>query len=203
MTRQNEAADPPRGGVDPVAALIGACHHFATHIDVLADQLSAVGVVGLSADDAERVSDAITRAFTATSLASALTVGLRRACDDDECPHSNMLTDAEWARLTAGRIAVNARKATYSCELEPGHPGPHMSLAQSYGEHDTWIRWADGARELVDLALCPSSVILADDPEPCLLFDGHPGNHSYDRGAVPDDGGGPSPERGMDGVPGE
>ncbi|MFI7641664.1 hypothetical protein [Nonomuraea sp. NPDC049400] len=163
-----------------MAALIGACHRFATHVDLLADRL---GAVDLSADDAERVNDAIMRAFTVTALASSLTVGLQREANEAECPHFNVLTDAEWARLSADEMAAHDRNATYLCALQPGHPGPHVSLAQSFGERDVWLRWAVGVRELGDLAPCPSSAGPADDPELCHLFDGHPGEHAFDPGA--------------------
>ncbi|MEV4017343.1 hypothetical protein AB0J35_43305 [Nonomuraea angiospora] len=88
--------------------------------------------VDLSADDAERINDAIVRACAAGALAGALTIGLQREADDSACP-----------------------------------------------------RWAEGVRELVDRAPCLSVGVLADDPEPCQLFDGHPGNHSFDPGAAP------------------
>ncbi|MET7338447.1 hypothetical protein [Nonomuraea sp. NPDC005650] len=105
------------------------------------------------------------------------------------CPHYNVLTDAEWARLTADKAAAHGRNATCLCESAPGHPGPHLAPAQSYGNRDTWIRRVDGVREPVDLAHCLAAGIpaddLADDPEPCHLFDGHPGSHSFDPGAAP------------------
>ncbi|MET8054062.1 hypothetical protein ABZU75_41450 [Streptosporangium sp. NPDC005286] len=61
-------------------------------MNLLADQL---GDVELTDDDVERLSDAATRAFTTVALATSLTVGLKREAGDGECPHYNVLTDAQ------------------------------------------------------------------------------------------------------------
>ncbi|MFI6451944.1 hypothetical protein ACIBF6_10345 [Streptosporangium amethystogenes] len=81
---------------------------FATHMNLLADQL---GDVEPTNDDAERLSDAATRAFTAVALATSLTIGLEREVGDGECPHYNVLTDAEWERLSADETAVHDHSA--------------------------------------------------------------------------------------------
>ncbi|MGW4965593.1 hypothetical protein ACWEPL_50940 [Nonomuraea sp. NPDC004186] len=47
-----------------------------------------------------------------------------------------------------------------------------------------WLRWERGLRELTGLAPCPAADDPADDPERCLLFGGHPGDHSFDRAVV-------------------
>ncbi|MEU0487538.1 hypothetical protein ABZ260_51390 [Streptosporangium sp. NPDC006013] len=165
----------------PLTALLDACVHFATHVNLLADQLRDVE---LTDDDAERLSDAATRAFTAVALATSLTVGLEREAGDGECPHYNVLTDAEWARLSADETAAHDRSAVYQRELQADHPGSHMSLAQSFDDRNVWLRWADRVRELVDLPPCPASNGALDDPEGCLLFRGHPGEHTFTPGVV-------------------
>ncbi|MEV4362998.1 hypothetical protein [Nonomuraea sp. NPDC049625] len=51
-----------------------------------------------------------------------------------------------------------------------------------------WLRWERGLRELTGLAPCPvagdPADDPADDPEKCLLFGGHPSDHSFDRAAL-------------------
>ncbi|MGV9383943.1 hypothetical protein ACWDRB_49565 [Nonomuraea sp. NPDC003707] len=47
-----------------------------------------------------------------------------------------------------------------------------------------WLRWEHGLRELTGLAPCPAAGDPADDPEECLLFGGHPGEHSFDRAVL-------------------
>ncbi|GAA2812791.1 hypothetical protein [Nonomuraea dietziae] len=166
---------------DPITALLIACDRFHSHVTLLADQLRDVE---LGDEDAERVHEAVHRTFTTVGLVGSLTVGLQRDADEAECPHYNVLSDAEWARLSVD-LGAHERKLAYECELQPGHPGPHLSLAQSFADRDTWLRWVDrGVRKLVDLPPCLAEDGPVDDPERCLLFDGHPGKHSFDPDVV-------------------
>ncbi|MFI6744098.1 hypothetical protein ACIBI9_65510 [Nonomuraea sp. NPDC050451] len=176
-------------GADVANALQNACERFATHLTLLNDQLRGVE---LTEDDQERIEVSATRAFTAVVLVSAMTKGTAREAEGDgTCPHFNALTDAEWAGLQsmADRTAVPNRSVVYECELEAGHPGPHLALAQAWcGDDDVWPRLERAVRELTGLAPCPAAGEpaddLADDPEESLLFDGHPGEHSFDRAVV-------------------
>ncbi|MEU6741364.1 hypothetical protein [Streptosporangium sandarakinum] len=111
---------------DPLAELLTACDRFNTHVTLLIDQLRDVE---LTDEDDERIYDTVHRTFTAVALASSLTIGLQRDAHEAECPHYNVVTEAEWARLSADR--AHERNLTYECELQPGHPGPHLSLVQS------------------------------------------------------------------------
>ncbi|MEV1179326.1 hypothetical protein, partial [Nonomuraea sp. NPDC049784] len=112
MTHQDAPADPPHDAVTPVTALVDACRHFATHVRLLADQL---GAAELSDDDVELVHNAVHQVFTAAGLAAALATGLQRHAGEQDCPHYNVLTDAEWAPLSEG--GGRERKAVYGCEL--------------------------------------------------------------------------------------
>ncbi|MEU4537699.1 hypothetical protein AB0G15_22845 [Streptosporangium sp. NPDC023825] len=60
-----------------------------------------------------------------------------------------------------------------------------MSLAQSFGNRNVWLRWAGRVRELVELRLCLADDGSIDDPEGCLLFHGHPGEHTFVPGGSP------------------
>lgn len=65
----------------------------------------------------------------------------------------------------------------YRCELVPGHPGPHLSIGQSKGDTDLWIRWSDEvAAEVVGLDPCDAS--RPDEESFCVLPEGHPGPHN-------------------------
>lgn len=189
MTYQDAPADPPHDGphdtVAPVTALVDACRHFATHVRLLADQL---GAIELSDDDVELVHDAVHQVFTAAGLAAAVATGLQRHTGEQDCPHYNVLTDAEWALLAEG--GRHERKAVYGCELQPGHPGAHAAHVQVLPGPDrfVWIRWDLRARELLTLPPCPAERAdphpdprspYADEPARCKLFEGHVGPHRY------------------------
>ncbi|MGI5271737.1 hypothetical protein ACQEUU_21465 [Nonomuraea sp. CA-218870] len=125
VTHQDPTAASPAAGTDPVTALVDACRHFATHIDLLADQL---GAARLSADDIEHVTDAVHGVFDAAGLAAGLTIGLQRHAIEEQCVHYTPLTDAEWAPLAEG---ANMRNTFYGCGLRPGHAGPHVAHVQA------------------------------------------------------------------------
>jgi hypothetical protein len=168
----------PRQGVDPVTALTIACELFASHVDLLADQLAATV---LDAHDAERVRHAVNRAVNAAGLAGGLAVGLQRHVYDDRCQHHNLLTDAK--REPFGDAAA-LFKDTFGCDLQPGHGGPHLAFV--YERHETyrgvWIRWDDRSREFVTLPYCPAALRGERpdgvDDESCGLFQDHAGAHS-------------------------
>ncbi|MEU4332420.1 hypothetical protein [Nonomuraea dietziae] len=118
------------------------------------------------------------RAFSA--LALAVGGGLQRDVGAEACPHYNVLNDLEWGQLASRPYAAHESKAAYGCELQADHPGPHMALAQSFDGYEAWLRWAVRSRELVDLTPCEASDGPVDDPELCLLFNGHPGPHTFE-----------------------
>jgi hypothetical protein len=163
----------------PVAALAGACEVFATHVELLADQLHGAD---LSDDDIALVNRSLYRAVSATWLAGAMTVGLRMPTSAQECPHFNVVTDAEWIPLAQGTGCIQ-RSDPYACVLEPGHDGPHTSVLQEMRHTGlpVWLSWSGREREVVSLPSCPYSFPGADprgvDDEACKAPDGHPGEH--------------------------
>lgn len=69
------------------------------------------------------------------------------------------------------------------CELELGHDGPHAALGQQCEEGDWWIRWTLAASEVVEAGHCPAQGDTRDalgDTDVCLLFNRHPGRHSFE-----------------------
>ncbi|WP_343951433.1 hypothetical protein [Nonomuraea longicatena] len=165
--------------VGAVLALAGACEGFATHVELLADRLAGAD---LSDDDVALVNRSLYRAVSATWLAGAMTVGLRMPVSAQECPHFNVVTDAEWIPLAIGAGCFQ-RDDPYACVLEPGHDGAHASILQEVQGtgRPVWLRWSGRDREVVSLPPCPYSFPGADprgvDDEACKAPDGHPGEH--------------------------
>jgi hypothetical protein len=129
-----------------VTALLDASQRYATHVRLLVDQLADVHLVG---EDAARVQDAIYEVTETAAQALAVTVDLHRHARPRQCPAYNLLADAEWEPLADGALA---RRLAYGCELQPAYPGMHAAQVQREApSRDTWLRWGDGTRELVEL----------------------------------------------------
>lgn len=101
------------------------------------------------------------------------------------------LTADEIAYLEALPKAAHEVEAEALCELEAGHPEPHLALGQGFQpDGEIWIRWspAVGLRELT-AALGQCDAERPDDEELCELPADHPGHHSFDleegRGRTP------------------
>jgi hypothetical protein len=51
------------------------------------------------------------------------------------------------------------------------------------GDVEWWVRWTLDAFEIVEQAACPAEGKVTNEfgePAICLLFDGHPGRHSFE-----------------------
>jgi hypothetical protein len=98
------------------------------------------------------------------------------------CGIMTSLTDIEAAKLRVVCDEDPAMQATLSCEIAAGHDGSHVAFAASAddGELWWWLCWTGHTRELRQIAICDGRCL--DDPclDDCLLFDGHPGMHSFD-----------------------
>jgi hypothetical protein len=75
------------------------------------------------------------------------------------------------------------------CELQVGHPGPHLALGQAYGSRERWLQWLAAQRrdwlDIEDSEHCdaegpPVFEDIPDDPELCLLPAAHSGGHSFE-----------------------
>jgi hypothetical protein len=82
------------------------------------------------------------------------------------------------------------------CALEAGHPGRHGAMGQQGDAVEWWLRWTrdvmdDAAAgrlpdvaEIVETRICPAesrtSTNEHGEGDPCLLYEDHPGRHSFD-----------------------
>jgi hypothetical protein len=105
-----------------------------------------------------------------------------------ECPSATDLDDAEVAWLDSLPDAAHQMVQRLWCELEAGHSGRHVALAQSQDtgqredsdpEVNHWAWWDNaGNREIRIGASCPA-VSYKEDPEGwlCMLPVEHVGRH--------------------------
>jgi hypothetical protein len=114
------------------------------------------------------------------------------------CWEEISLTAAEIHRLESVPEPAHLVEPVLPCELQVGHAGPHLALAQAYGGvHELWLRWLPPhQRDLVQL----DEECLAVDPDPedpddpwtCELPAGHVGAHTFE--LEEGDGRTPTPE---------
>jgi len=94
-------------------------------------------------------------------------------------------------RLDAMRIAwlsdlpngLHVVWANRSCELEARHRCLHAALGQQSGEGEWWIRWGPPLAHptIAEVAPCPNGDAKGPDGDAvCLLFEGHPGHHTFE-----------------------
>lgn len=101
-----------------------------------------------------------------------MTTTLHPACGDEI-----VLTDDELTELAAIPDPANELETHLACELEAGHPGPHLTQGQASGDLEWWLRWEAGRRELVVLEPCPAE---CEDGTVCTLPLDHPSGHSFE-----------------------
>ncbi len=71
----------------------------------------------------------------------------------------------------------------HECRLEFRHDGPHGDVGQQSHEVEWWIRWTLTSSAIEQVGACPTVHEESGDPPEevaCLLFEGHPGRHSFD-----------------------
>jgi hypothetical protein len=68
----------------------------------------------------------------------------------------------------------------YECHLEFRHDGAHAELGQQSDVIEWWIRWTLSSSTVDQVAACPTATIEPEEDIACLLFEGHPGRHSYE-----------------------
>jgi hypothetical protein len=98
------------------------------------------------------------------------------------CGVTTSLIDIEAAKLRGVSRQVPAMQTSLRCEIAAGHDGSHVAFATSAddGELWWWLCWTGQTRDVRQIAICDGRCL--DDPylDDCLLFDGHPGVHSFD-----------------------
>jgi len=98
------------------------------------------------------------------------------------CEATVILSEAEWATLTAVPEADHEPEPWLRCELDPRqHHQCHYALAQSWRREQWWLRWCDdfAVRDLSMMTLC-TRAHNSGTSELCTLFDDHPGRCSYE-----------------------
>jgi len=102
----------------------------------------------------------------------------------DRCLARIQLADDQVAWLSERRFPAHEVRPYPYCELEMGHREPHAALGQQGDGVEWWVRWTLAASEIVKVRACPAQtqgIIDEDDgPDGCLLFEGHPGSHSFE-----------------------
>lgn len=101
----------------------------------------------------------------------------------EKCLARVQLGDDEVTWLSTRPFAAHEVRKKPGCDLEMGHPGPHAALGQQGDKIEWWVRWTLSASEIVETTICP---VEGDEPDeyderdPCLLYKGHPGRHSFE-----------------------
>ncbi|MCM3886653.1 hypothetical protein [Frankia sp. R82] len=94
------------------------------------------------------------------------------------CGDVLVLTEAELAELAAIPDPDTELESELPCELEAGHPGPHLAQAQASRDLEWWMLWQHARRDLMILEPCPAET--TDGDTVCNLPIDHPGRHSFD-----------------------
>jgi hypothetical protein len=100
------------------------------------------------------------------------------------CPARIDLDGSQLKWLAALPLPAHELRAALTCELAAQHAGPHAALGQTSHEDDYWVRWTPQASEIVRLAPCSawadSDGPATPDDNPCMLFQDHPGPHTFE-----------------------
>ncbi|WP_173074950.1 hypothetical protein [Phytohabitans rumicis] len=103
----------------------------------------------------------------------------------DRCLARIRLGDDEVGWLSTRPLAAHVVEDDLYCELEMGHPGPHATMGQQGYKIAWWVRWTLSASEIVETTMCPAESDEVDqlgEHDLCLLYQGHPGRHSFEYG---------------------
>ena len=101
----------------------------------------------------------------------------------ERCPARIELSDFQVLWLRRRPCAAHQARRHHECRLEYRHDGPHGDLGQRSDDVEWWIRWTLTSSAVEQVTACPT---IRDEPEEpredvdCLLFEGHPGRHSFD-----------------------
>jgi hypothetical protein len=101
----------------------------------------------------------------------------------ERCPARIELSDFQVLWLRRRPFAAQPARPDHECQLEFRHPGPHGALGQQCDDIEWWVRWTMTSSTVEQVAACPGVSEEpgdAQDDDACLLFEGHPGRHSFD-----------------------
>jgi hypothetical protein len=101
----------------------------------------------------------------------------------ERCPARIELSDFQVLWLKRRPFAMHPPRRHHECQLEFRHDGPHGDLGQEGEEVEWWIRWTLTSSAVEQVTACPAVYEELEEPQEdvgCLLFEGHPGRHSFD-----------------------
>jgi hypothetical protein len=101
----------------------------------------------------------------------------------ERCPARIELSDFQILWLRRRPYAAHPVRSHNECQLEFRHNGPHGALGQQSDEIEWWVRWTLTSSAVDQVTACAAVQDEPDEPQGedcCLLFDGHPGRHSFD-----------------------
>ena len=108
----------------------------------------------------------------------------------ERCPARIELSDLQLLWLKQRPCATLQARRHHECQLEFRHDGPHADLGQQSDEVEWWVRWTLTSSAVEQLTACAAvHEETGEHGEPaeevvCLLFEGHPGRHSFDLGQI-------------------
>ncbi|MCA2211488.1 hypothetical protein [Jidongwangia harbinensis] len=101
----------------------------------------------------------------------------------ERCPARIELSDLQVFWLRRRPFAALQVRRHHDCQLEFRHDGAHGDLGQRSDKVEWWVRWTLTSSAVEQGTACAA---VDDDTEEsagevvCLLFEGHPGRHSFD-----------------------
>jgi hypothetical protein len=101
----------------------------------------------------------------------------------ERCPARIELSDFQIHWLKRRPYGSHQVRRHHECQLEYGHDGPHGAAGQTDDEVEWWIRWTLTASAVEQVLACSGFCDASEDPDDeatCLLFEGHPGRHSFE-----------------------
>jgi hypothetical protein len=101
----------------------------------------------------------------------------------ERCPARIELSDAQVQWLKQRPCATQPVRRHHDCSLEFRHDGAHGDLGQQGEDVEWWIRWTLTSSAIEQVHICPTVRNEQDEDGEdvvCLLFEGHPGRHSFD-----------------------
>jgi hypothetical protein len=101
----------------------------------------------------------------------------------ERCPARIELSDFQVHWLRRRPCALSHVRRYHECQLEFRHDGPHGDPGQQNEQVEWWVRWTLTSSAVEQMMTCSGVCEEPDEAgekDSCLLFEGHPGRHSFD-----------------------
>lgn len=97
------------------------------------------------------------------------------------CGATALLTQDDYTLLAGLPEGAHVVTPLRWCGMEARHPGDHHTLGQHSRDDEWWLAWNASGRTLRMLPPCPAEDGPDElgDTEPCTLFAGHSGRHTF------------------------